>query len=149
MCVCVCVCVCVCLVFQSCLTLHDPIDCSLPGSSVHGASPGRNTGVGCHSLFHRIFQNQGSNSCLLLCRWILYNLSHREAPKIKGNDAKQNVRCRKKLGASKTVKITLVVLSLMYVGVIYMKNVAQRMSIIYCMYLQQDFFILGTRLRVL
>ena len=32
MCVCVCVCVCV----QSCLTLHDPVDCSLPGSSAHG-----------------------------------------------------------------------------------------------------------------
>ena len=23
-------------VAQSCLTLHDPLDCSLPGSSVHG-----------------------------------------------------------------------------------------------------------------
>ena len=23
-------------VIQSCLTLHDPMDCSLPGSSVHG-----------------------------------------------------------------------------------------------------------------
>ena len=23
-------------VAQSCLTLHDPMDCSLPGSSVHG-----------------------------------------------------------------------------------------------------------------
>ena len=35
--VCVCVCVCVCvLVAQSCLTLCDPMDCSLPGSSVHG-----------------------------------------------------------------------------------------------------------------
>ena len=29
------VCVCV-LVTQSCLTLHDPMDCSRPGSSVHG-----------------------------------------------------------------------------------------------------------------
>ena len=27
-----------------------PMDCSLPGSSVHGNSPGRNTGVGCHFL---------------------------------------------------------------------------------------------------
>ena len=35
--VCICVCVCVCvLVAQSCLTLCDPIDCSPPGSSVHG-----------------------------------------------------------------------------------------------------------------
>ena len=35
--VCVCVCVCVCvLVAQSCLTLCDSMDCSPPGSSVHG-----------------------------------------------------------------------------------------------------------------
>ena len=35
--------------FPSCPTLCDPMDCSLPGSSVQG-SPGQNTGVGCHSL---------------------------------------------------------------------------------------------------
>ena len=35
---------------QSCPTLCDPIDCSLPGSCVHGDSPGKNTGVGCHFL---------------------------------------------------------------------------------------------------
>ena len=29
-----------------------PYSCSLPGSSVHGDSPGKNTGVGCHSLLH-------------------------------------------------------------------------------------------------
>ena len=29
-------CVCVCLVAQSCPTPSDPMDCSLPGSSVHG-----------------------------------------------------------------------------------------------------------------
>ena len=28
------------------LTPCDPMDCSLPGSSVHGISPGQNTGVG-------------------------------------------------------------------------------------------------------
>ena len=38
-----------CLVTQSCLTLRDPVDCSPPGSSVHGDSPGKNTGVGCHT----------------------------------------------------------------------------------------------------
>ena len=32
----VCVCVCVCLVAKSCLVLCDSMDCSLPGSSVHG-----------------------------------------------------------------------------------------------------------------
>ena len=35
-CICVCVCVCVCVCIQSCLTLCDPVDCSLPGFSVHG-----------------------------------------------------------------------------------------------------------------
>ena len=30
-CVCVCVCVCSCSVAQSCLTLCDPLDCSIPG----------------------------------------------------------------------------------------------------------------------
>ena len=34
MCVCVCVCVCVCA--QLHLTLCNPMDCHLPGSSVHG-----------------------------------------------------------------------------------------------------------------
>ena len=31
---------------QSCSTLYNPMDCSPPGSSVHG----KNTGVGCHDL---------------------------------------------------------------------------------------------------
>ena len=39
-----------CLVTQSCQTLCIPIDCSPPGSSVHGYSSGKNTGVGCHAL---------------------------------------------------------------------------------------------------
>ena len=35
-----------CSVTQLCLTLCDPMDCSPPGFSVHGDSPGKNTGVG-------------------------------------------------------------------------------------------------------
>ena len=31
--------------------LCDPMDCSLPGSSVHGDSPGKNTGVGSHAIY--------------------------------------------------------------------------------------------------
>ena len=38
------------LVTQSCLTLGNPMDCSLPGSSVHEDSPGKNPGVGFHVL---------------------------------------------------------------------------------------------------
>ena len=37
-----------CLVTQNRPTLCDPTDCSPPGSSVHGDSPGKNTGVSCH-----------------------------------------------------------------------------------------------------
>ena len=39
-----------CLVTQSCLTLFNPADWSLPGSSVHGDSLGKNTGVGCYVI---------------------------------------------------------------------------------------------------
>ena len=35
-----------CLVTQLCPTLCNPMDCSPPVSSVHGDSPGKNTGVG-------------------------------------------------------------------------------------------------------
>ena len=38
------------LITQSCPILCDPMDCSLPGSSVHGDSPAKNTGVGCHAF---------------------------------------------------------------------------------------------------
>ena len=54
-----------CLVAQSCLTLFDPMDYSLPGSTVHGDSPGKNNGVGCHALLQGIFWTQGLNPCLL------------------------------------------------------------------------------------
>ena len=37
-------------VAQLCPTLSDLMDCSLPGSSIHGIFPGKNTGVGCHCL---------------------------------------------------------------------------------------------------
>ena len=69
-----------CLVTESCPTLCDPLDCSPPGSSVHGDSPGKNTGVGCHALLQGIFPTQRSNPGLPHCRWILYHLSHQGSP---------------------------------------------------------------------
>ena len=50
---------------QSCSALCNPMDCSPPGSSVRGDFPGKNTGVGCHSLLQGIFPIQGSNQCFL------------------------------------------------------------------------------------
>ena len=46
------------------------MDCSPLGSSVHGDSPGKNTGVSCHALLQGIFPTQALN--LLHCRFILY-----------------------------------------------------------------------------
>ena len=41
-------------------------------------SPGQNTGAGSLSLLQGIFPNQGLNPCLLHCKQILYQLSHKE-----------------------------------------------------------------------
>ena len=72
-----------CLVSQSCPTLCNPIDCSLPDSFVHGDSPGNKTGVGCHALLQGNFPTQGLNPGIPQCRQILYHLSHQGSP-IKG-----------------------------------------------------------------
>ena len=60
--------------------LCDPTGSSLPGSTVHGIIPGKNTGVGCHFLLQGIFPTQGSNLRLLHCRQPLYRLSHQGSP---------------------------------------------------------------------
>ena len=70
----------VCFVIQSCLTLREPMDCSLPGSSVLGDSPGKNTGMGSLSLLQWIFPTQETNRGLLHCRQILYQLSYQGSP---------------------------------------------------------------------
>ena len=67
---------CVCLVARSCPTLCNPMDWSPPGFSVHGDSPGKNTGVGCHFLLQEIFPTQGLNPGLPHCRQMFYRLSH-------------------------------------------------------------------------
>ena len=59
-----------------------PKDCSLPGSSVHGDPPGKNTGVGCYVLLQGIFPTPGSSPGLPHCRRILYQLSHQGSPRV-------------------------------------------------------------------
>ena len=63
----------ICLVLSK---LYNLMDYSLPVSSVHGDSPGKNTEVGCRFLLQGIFPIQVLNPGLLHCRWILYHLSH-------------------------------------------------------------------------
>ena len=60
---------------------------ALPGPSVHGDSPGKNTGVGCHALLQGIFPTQELNpgiepKSLPHRRQILYCLSHQGSPTI-------------------------------------------------------------------
>ena len=75
-------CFCTMLVTQSLPTLYDPMDCSPPGSSVHGDSPGKNTGTGCHALLQEVFWIQGSNPGLQRCKQIFYCLSYQGSPGI-------------------------------------------------------------------
>ena len=81
-------CAVLCLVAQLCPTFCDPMDCSParhlcspPDTSIHGDSPGRNTGVGCHALLQGIFSTLGSNPSLLHCTQILYLLSCQGSPR--------------------------------------------------------------------
>ena len=67
---------------QSCLTLYDPVNCSPPGSSVHGDSPAKNTGGGCHAPLQGIFPTQGLYPALPHCRQTLRHLSHQGSPRI-------------------------------------------------------------------
>ena len=58
----------------------EPRGYNLPGSSVHGDSPGKNTEVGSLSLLQGIFPTQESNWGLLHRRQILSQLSYQGSP---------------------------------------------------------------------
>ena len=85
-----CQCVCV-LVTQSCPTLRNRIDCSLPGSSSMEFCRG-DTGVGCHFLLQGIFLTQGLNPNLLHCRQILYHLNYQGSLTLGGQRQRKEER---------------------------------------------------------
>ena len=64
---------------QSCPALCDPMDCSLPGSSVHGIFQARIPEWVAMPFPGRVFLTRESNLCLLHCRWILYHWASKEA----------------------------------------------------------------------
>ena len=59
------------------------MDYSPLGSSIHGDSPGKNTGVGCYFLLQGIFPAQGSNLHLLHWQADSSLLSHQGSPQEK------------------------------------------------------------------
>ena len=58
------------------------MDCSLLGTSIHGDSPGKNIGVGCHCHPLGILPTQESSLGLPHSRRILYHLRHQGSPGI-------------------------------------------------------------------
>ena len=74
-------CAVLCLFTQSCPTLCNPMECSLPDILAQGDSPGKNNGGGSLSLLQGIFLTQESNQDLLHCRHILYQLSYEWSPR--------------------------------------------------------------------
>ena len=81
-----------------CVYMHMCVSCSVVSNSLlpHGSmvatpqqpnrllcqwnSPGKNTGVGCHSLLQGFFPTKGSTPGLLPCRQLLSHLSHQGSP---------------------------------------------------------------------
>ena len=64
---------------QSCPTLCDPMDCSPPGSSIHGILQASVLEWGAMPSSRGVSLTQGCNLCLLRCRWILYHWASKEA----------------------------------------------------------------------
>ena len=68
-------------VTQSCPTLCDPMDCSLPGSSIHGIFQTRKYWSGLPFPSPGDLPNPGINpGSPTLCRQMLYHLSHQGSP---------------------------------------------------------------------
>ena len=67
-----------CLVTKSCLTLYEPIDCSLPGSSIHGIFQARILERVASSFFRG--SSQLRDRTHISCRCILYHWTTWQAP---------------------------------------------------------------------
>ena len=101
-------------VAQSCLTLCNPVDCSLPAPPSMDF-PAKSTGMGCHFVLQRIFSTQGSNPVLPHCRQALYHLSHQGSLKIR----KERCYCndRKKIGNNTNYQTVDVISNFAFKGV--------------------------------
>ena len=109
--------VCACVkVTQLCLTLCNPMDCSLPGSSVHGILQARILEWVAISFSRRSSQLRDRKhvSCVSgISRWILYHCATREAHKYTGRvtnifpRTSWNKRKKKLVGVWEDVKQTV------------------------------------------
>ena len=70
---------------QSCPILCDPMNCSLPGSSVHGDSPGKNDGAGGMPSCRRSSQPKDGTQVSSIAGRFFTIWNTREAPKVLKN----------------------------------------------------------------
>ena len=75
-CICIYICAMLCLVAQLCPTLCNPMDCSPPGSCVHGDSSCKNMGVGSMLSSRESSQPRDWTQVSCIAGGILYHLSH-------------------------------------------------------------------------
>ena len=84
------------------------VACQTP-LSVHGDSPGKHPGAGCHAFLQGIFPTQGMNPGLPHCRSILFHLSHEGMPKHtsgqKGSRADKRLPDTRTLGPHSTSRM--------------------------------------------
>ena len=76
------------VLISQCMCVYMCVSCSIASDSLQSCglvafqatlsieSPGKNAGVGCHSLLQEICLTQGLNAGLLHCRQFLYCLNH-------------------------------------------------------------------------
>ena len=81
------------LVTQSCLTLCDPMDCSLPGSSLHGIPQIRILEWVAIPFSRGSSQSRDWTRVFLHCRPILYHLSYQGSPKKSRRGEKELKSC--------------------------------------------------------
>ena len=81
----ICVCVCMCVSHSVMSDSFRPHELQLARLICPQNSPGKNTGIGCHSLLQGIVPTQGLNLGLPHCRQILYHLSHQGSLELKIN----------------------------------------------------------------
>ena len=79
------------LVAQSCQTLCHPMNCTPPGSSVHGLLQARILEWVVIPFSHGSSLTQGSNAGLLYCRQIIYGLNYQGSPQLRLKERKRRV----------------------------------------------------------
>ena len=99
-------------VSQLCPTLSDPMDCSLAASSIHGDSPGKNTGVGCHAFLQLVSSQPRDQTQVSYTAGGFFTIwATREASKQSPNQKSQREKLKYRCWLSRELFLTWATLS--------------------------------------